>query len=391
MNKESFNSSMVQSRGARSAFTLIEMLVVVALTVAIATAGFLGLSGYRNKQALESGLDELRAAVEATKRRSVAQEEGSRWGMRFTNATSGISSYSVFQGSSYSTSGIDRTYSFRDPVGFMNPSASSTYDVVFAPLSGALSENKVFTLGGGLKGFIGDLILRTIGSITARTDQDVVGYWHLDEGTGTAAYDSSGYGNTGTLTNGPTWQSGTSCRAGGCLNLNGSTHYIQYGNVLNMGLDDWTISAWVNTTDSSLTNRYYLSKSRAAAQNYRYGLFISSSTQSGGIFMQGNGGADVAVSGNVAVNNGQWHHLVSVFDRDNNASLYIDGALNASGTISQWASANMVSNNPFRIGSYTASDNTTPTLFFPGSVDEFRVWSRALSASEIEALYNDLK
>ena len=34
----------------------------------------------------------------------------------------------------------------------------------------------------------------------------LVGYWKLDEGTGTAAYDSSGKGNTGTLTNTPVWQ-----------------------------------------------------------------------------------------------------------------------------------------------------------------------------------------
>ena len=35
-------------------------------------------------------------------------------------------------------------------------------------------------------------------------DVGLVGYWKLDEGTGTTAYDSSGYGNNGTLTGGPT-------------------------------------------------------------------------------------------------------------------------------------------------------------------------------------------
>src|SRR6056297_607373 len=33
----------------------------------------------------------------------------------------------------------------------------------------------------------------------------LVGYWTFDEGSGTTAYDSSGYGNDGTLTNGPTY------------------------------------------------------------------------------------------------------------------------------------------------------------------------------------------
>src|SRR5262249_48643260 len=33
----------------------------------------------------------------------------------------------------------------------------------------------------------------------------LVGYWKFDEGSGTSATDSSGDGNTGTLTNGPTY------------------------------------------------------------------------------------------------------------------------------------------------------------------------------------------
>src|SRR5690606_37741696 len=37
-------------------------------------------------------------------------------------------------------------------------------------------------------------------------DRGLVGYWTFDEGSGTSAYDSSGNSNTGTLTNGPTWQ-----------------------------------------------------------------------------------------------------------------------------------------------------------------------------------------
>jgi type II secretory pathway pseudopilin PulG len=34
---------------------------------------------------------------------------------------------------------------------------------------------------------------------------DLAGYWPLEEGTGTTTADQSGNGNTGTLTNGPTW------------------------------------------------------------------------------------------------------------------------------------------------------------------------------------------
>jgi len=35
-------------------------------------------------------------------------------------------------------------------------------------------------------------------------DTGLVGHWKFDEGTGTIAYDSSGYGNDGILTGTPT-------------------------------------------------------------------------------------------------------------------------------------------------------------------------------------------
>ncbi|MDP3974788.1 MAG: type II secretion system protein, partial [Candidatus Jorgensenbacteria bacterium] len=223
----------------RKGFTLIETLVVATIVTVIAVASLAGFSAFRNKQALKGGLDEIRAAVEATKRRSVAQDQGSRWGVRFTNATSGVSSYSTFKGSSYSTSGVDRLYSFRGALGFGNPSASSTYDVVFSPLSGALSENKVLTIVSGRAGLIGDLILRTIGSLTARQDHDVVGYWHFDEGTSTLAYDASGNDKNGTFAGSPSWVTG---RADNAVNCGNTT-----SDKISVSVDlssEWTIEAW---------------------------------------------------------------------------------------------------------------------------------------------------
>ena len=39
-------------------------------------------------------------------------------------------------------------------------------------------------------------------------DPAILGFWKLDDGTGTIAQDSSVNGNDGTLTNGPTWSTG---------------------------------------------------------------------------------------------------------------------------------------------------------------------------------------
>jgi hypothetical protein len=53
-----------------------------------------------------------------------------------------------------------------------------------------------------------------------------VGEWKFDEKEGTTAFDTSGNGNNGTLTNGPVWDRG---KFGGALSFNGSNSYVDIG------------------------------------------------------------------------------------------------------------------------------------------------------------------
>ncbi|MFA6185460.1 MAG: DUF2341 domain-containing protein [Candidatus Shapirobacteria bacterium] len=213
----------------------------------------------------------------------------------------------------------------------------------------------------------------------------LVGYWKMDENTGISITDSSGLGYTGIFGTGdsaPSWSSG---KFGVGTSFDGSNDYIDAGNVLNMGTNDMTISTWIKTTNSSSTAQYIVSKSLAAAQNYRYGIFTRNGTA--GIFMQGDGGADVVVYGTKNIADGNWHNITYIFNRDDKADIYVDGIYDVGQTISQWNGKNMVSINPFRIGAYTAADNTGITSSFSGFIDETRVYNRALSPTEVSQLY----
>ena len=54
-------------------------------------------------------------------------------------------------------------------------------------------------------------------------ESGLVGSWHLSEGTGTLAADSSGENNNGTLVNSPTWTTG---KYGGGLSFDGSNQTV---------------------------------------------------------------------------------------------------------------------------------------------------------------------
>ena len=77
----------------------------------------------------------------------------------------------------------------------------------------------------------------------------LVGWWKFDEGSGTVAYDSSGNGHDGNLTNGPTWVAG---KIGGALSFDGVNDHVIAHNFLGIGgSNPRSISAWIKTVSSS--------------------------------------------------------------------------------------------------------------------------------------------
>ena len=66
-------------------------------------------------------------------------------------------------------------------------------------------------------------------------------YLRFDESSGNTAADSSGFGYTGSLVNGPVWVSGES---GNALKFDGINDYVSMGEILDI-YDQITISAWI--------------------------------------------------------------------------------------------------------------------------------------------------
>ena len=208
-------------------------------------------------------------------------------------------------------------------------------------------------------------------------------------GSGTVWRDTVGT-NNGTLTNGPTFDG----ENGGSIVFDGVDDFTNFGDILNLGTNNCTINVWLKINSSWASGtRYFVSKARSAGQNYRYAFGFTQTRELLGFF-QGNGGADIVPRTITTLNLNEWYMCTMVINRDSIIQLYINGILQSTtsdATISQWNELNFISTNPFRVGSYTAGNNTSPSLVFPGKISSVQMYFRTLTLSEILQNYNATK
>ncbi len=203
-------------------------------------------------------------------------------------------------------------------------------------------------------------------------------------GVGNTIYDLSGFGNTGTLTNGPTF----TALNGGNINFDGANDYLTIGDKLDFGYNSYSFSTWVKL-DSVTGNRTVYSKSVADYQPYRYALLIINNKFRP--FMRGNlNDADVEFDSTLTLTTSTWYHVAAVYERSSTLKLYINGSLDSSASISHWQNLDIQNNYTFKIGAYAdPSDNAN--YFIDGLISQFLAYNRALSATEVMQNYNATK
>jgi prepilin-type N-terminal cleavage/methylation domain-containing protein len=355
----------------KNGFTLVELLVVIALTATLATFFFFNLSGYNVSNSLQRVGESVAAALRSTRQKSLSQENGLRWGMHFSNSSTG-QTYTIFGGQNFASSTFKNAYTLRSGILFGNPPASSSLDVVFDPITGVISQNQIISLiDGRSDGLVYNLFVNSLGDVLGRFEKGLVAYWPMDEGTGTITYDASGDGNSGTLVNGPMWQSISTCKVGNCLSFNGSNNYITVPNLFNIpaGNAVYTIAAWIKPNSYGVEG--IVGWGNWGTTNAVNALRLSSN---GIINYWWSNDLVVTVSG---LTDGKWHFVVAEFD-GTTRSIYVDGKIVGSDNPN---GHNAVLSN-FRIGS------TNNGEYFNGLIDDVRIYNRALSASEIADLYN---
>jgi hypothetical protein len=207
---------------------------------------------------------------------------------------------------------------------------------------------------------------------------DIVGYWKLDETTGTIAEDeisSNNGSNTGVII-------GEDGKIGKSYNYSGDVSSItDFGRNAEFdqtfaGSSDFAISLWVYPTSSGTQETIF-----AYAQNTSEGPFTISRivNESIRLYLATPTVWTIKDTGLLIPAN-SWSHII-VNRKVSTISVYVDTVLGVNTTLSANFST-AYTTRTLKAGSYGGGTS------FKGSIDEIGIWNRSLNYSEIQELWN---
>jgi hypothetical protein len=199
-------------------------------------------------------------------------------------------------------------------------------------------------------------------------------------GSGTTWTDLSGNDANGTLTNGPTFNSGN----GGYISFDGSNDRIDITKNLNNFTGGITLEAWVYATTTTDFGRIIELGNGVRTNNIA--MFRLNSSNFLGVFFQYPDGVNATLD--IGVNNvytlNTWHHFVFTAN-GTNWRLYKNGSQVAITTQSY------LPTNTTRAVNTIASTSGSYREYFGGRIPIVRVYGRALSATEVGQNYDATK
>jgi hypothetical protein len=205
----------------------------------------------------------------------------------------------------------------------------------------------------------------------AQDDPNLIGWWKMDETSGTVAADSSGYGNDGTVVGGAEFVSGY---IDGAIDLDGDDDYVDCGyDPIFDTAGEMSVAAWITVRSIPTAWACVIAKGEYSwrlsnenmDQRFHFGITIWSAS-------------NPSISGDTVIGSDEWHHVAGTFDGDN-INVYLDGSLDATVATSSPIGVNaanvLIGENPEAAGRN-----------WDGLIDDVRLYNRALSASDLSEL-----
>jgi hypothetical protein len=228
----------------------------------------------------------------------------------------------------------------------------------------------------------------SFGSLSKKFLTDgLLGYWKMDEtlwnGTAGEVKDASGNNKNGTSMLGSVIGSGKFGNGG--VFTGASANYVDVGNSSLFDVTNkFSVSVWFKSNNGTQNSGLVTKWSTGAGTNNTFGLSLGgdASTNKVGFYVQQSaGGTPIANVPSQTYTQGEWTHLVGVAD---GAFLHVYKNGIEIGTPVAYDGTVKVTTKKIIIGRLNEESVTYP---FDGSLDEARIYNRALSPSEVYGLY----
>ena len=207
------------------------------------------------------------------------------------------------------------------------------------------------------------------------TSVGLVAHWDFNEGAGNTLRDVTGNGHNGSIQGDPKWVTGITGKA---LDFDGSNDYILIKDSpqLNFGSGDFSYSLWLRLHSIPSEWNQLLCKRLSSGEDYE--VQISASGQIEFIFGNPNTGFSRTLS-SAYLKVDTWY-MVTVVRGSGAGSLYINAKLDTT-----LKSVQDVTNS----NDLTLACDSYFGEYYAGTMDDVRIWNRALEPGEISDAYNE--
>ena len=213
------------------------------------------------------------------------------------------------------------------------------------------------------------------------TDPNLIGWWKLDETSGTTASDDGAGENDGTVS-GATWSSGYINNA---LSFDGSDDVVNVTSasaIEDLPPGDFTVCFWMNwDLDPNESADTVLGKYASGG----WYLYLNQANKRIAVAVKYDTTTSAARSENNTILVDTWQHVAVVFSSSSKlATIYLDGTETTYGT------------RTAGVGNYKTDVGTAlqfgradwAGFYYRGKLDDIRLYNRALSSTEVDAVAN---